>query len=58
MKKKKKGKKLPSNKERWTYYCFIDKQKDILSEFWFHPSKGYIEMYIDGILIGEKKDAS
>lgn len=41
--------------EKWTQYAFVDHKENETIEIWHHPTLGYIDMYINGKLVGKPK---
>lgn len=38
----------------WQHFVFVEKKTGIVYETWWHPDKGDVEMYVDGVLQGGK----
>ena len=41
--------------EKWVHYAFADKKDKQTYEFWWHPTEGTMDLYVDGVLQGKEK---
>ena len=41
--------------DSWNHYCFVDHESNKTHEIWHHPTCGYVDMFINGQIVGKSK---